>query len=157
MDDITVLIIGKPGPSQLELLKGLDKGVRILKAESSEEAAAKAPEADVIFAWAPNRETLQAVLPNATRAKWIHGRFAGLDHVLFPELVASTIPFTNGRGVFSQSLAEFVLAAILYFAKDIPRMRRSQQAGRWEPFDVSEISKQTMGIVGYGDIGRACA
>jgi phosphoglycerate dehydrogenase-like enzyme len=157
MDDITLLIIGKPGPAELDLLKGLDSKVRILMAVSSEEAAALAPEADVIFAWEPKRQTLQAVLPKARRTKWIHGRFAGLDHVMFPELEASTIPFTNARGVFSQSLGEFVLAATLYFAKDFPRMRRNQQAAKWEPFDVLEISKQTMGIVGYGDIGRACA
>ena len=36
-------------------------------------------------------------------------------------------------------------------------MRRSQKAGKWDPFDVCEISKQTVGIVAYGDIGKACA
>ncbi len=157
MDDITLLILGKPGKPQLELLSGLDKSVHILIAESTQEAADKSPEADVIFVWDTKREMLQAALAKASRAKWIHGRFAGLDHVMFPELEASTIPFTNGKGVFSQSLGEFVLAAMLYFAKDFPRMRRSQQAAKWEPFDVLEISKQSMGIVGYGDIGRACA
>src|SRR6202042_2667441 len=114
-------------------------------------------QADVILVWATSREMLQAALAKATRAKWIHGRFAGLDHVMFPELVESTIPFTNARGVYSQSLGEFVLAVMLYFAKDFPRMARSQQAAKWEPFDVLEISKQTVGIVGYGDIGKACA
>ena len=59
--------------------------------------------------------------------------------------------------MFSQSLGEFVLAAVLYFAKDIARMRRNQKAARWQPFDLMEISRQTMGIVGYGDIGKACA
>jgi phosphoglycerate dehydrogenase-like enzyme len=157
MDDITVLILGKPGQAQLQLLKGLDSDVRILMAESSADAAARAQEADVIFAWATTRDLLQAALPNASRTKWIHGRVAGLDHIMFPELKASTIPFTNGRGVFSQSLGEFVLAAMLYFAKDIARMRRSQQAAKWEPFDILELSKQAMGIMGYGDIGRACA
>jgi phosphoglycerate dehydrogenase-like enzyme len=157
MDDITIVILGKPGQTQMALLKRLDNQVRILIAESSEEAAARVPEADVILVWSTQRELLQAALPFASRAKWIHARFAGLDHVMFPELAASPIPFTNGRGVFSQSLGEFVLAAVLYFAKDFPRMRRSQQAGRWEPFDILEISKQTMGIVAYGDIGRACA
>src|SRR5207248_313101 len=34
---------------------------------------------------------------------------------------------------------------------------RNQEAGRWEQFDVEEIRGQTMGIIGYGDIGRACA
>ena len=77
--------------------------------------------------------------------------------MLFPELAASPVPLTNGRGVFSQSLGEFVLGAILYFAKDFRRMVRNQMAGRWEQFDVDDVSRQTVGIVGYGDIGRAVA
>ena len=59
--------------------------------------------------------------------------------------------------MFSQSLGEFALAAILYFAKDFRRMIRNQMAGVWEQFDVEEIAGQTVGIVGYGDIGRAVA
>ncbi len=157
MDDITILIVGKVDAPQLGLLKKLDSGIRILVAESSEEALAKAAEADVIFIWAAGRDALRELLPKATRAQWIHGRFAGLDHVISPELLELPIPFTNGRGVFSQSLGEFVLAAMLYFAKDFPRMRRAQKEARWDPFDVLEISKQTMGIIGYGDIGKACA
>jgi phosphoglycerate dehydrogenase-like enzyme len=64
---------------------------------------------------------------------------------------------TNGSGVFSASLGEFVIGAIFYFAKDFRRMIRGQQAGQWEPFDITLVSGQTAGIVGYGDIGRACA
>ena len=67
------------------------------------------------------------------------------------------MPLTNGSGVFSQSLGEFALAAILYFAKDLRRMVRNQEAGVWEPFDIAEVAGQTVGIVGYGDIGRAVA
>src|SRR5260370_34074301 len=36
-------------------------------------------------------------------------------------------------------------------------MVRNQMASVWEPFDVQEIGGQTVGILGYGDIGRAVA
>ena len=36
-------------------------------------------------------------------------------------------------------------------------MIRNQVAGLWEPFDVTMVSGQTLGIVGYGSIGRAIA
>jgi phosphoglycerate dehydrogenase-like enzyme len=36
-------------------------------------------------------------------------------------------------------------------------MIRNQMAGVWEQFDVEEIDTQTVGIVGYGDIGEAVA
>lgn len=122
--------------------------------EAFSQAAATA---DVIFSWGAKRDVMEQLLAQTPNLKWIHSRSAGLDSLLFPALIESPVPLTNGRGVFSQSLGEFVLAAVLYFAKDFRRMIRNQEAGRWEQFNVHEISGQTMGIVGYGDIGRACA
>jgi phosphoglycerate dehydrogenase-like enzyme len=49
------------------------------------------------------------------------------------------------------------LAAILYFAKDLRRMIRNQMSGVSEQFEVTMVSGQTLGIVGYGSIGRAVA
>jgi len=100
---------------------------------------------------------LRDVFAICPKVRWVHSRSAGLETVLFPELVESPVHLTNGRGVFSQSLGEFALAAILYFAKDLRRMMRNQMAGRWEPFDIVEVTGQTVGILGYGDIGRAVA
>jgi phosphoglycerate dehydrogenase-like enzyme len=89
--------------------------------------------------------------------RWVHSRSVGLERTLFPEIIGSPVVLTNGTGVFSASLGEFVLGAILYFAKDFRRMIRNQKAGKWEPFDVMAVSGQTVGIIGYGDIGRAIA
>jgi phosphoglycerate dehydrogenase-like enzyme len=97
------------------------------------------------------------VFLKSSRLRWVHCRSAGLEQVLFPELIESEVILTNGSGVFSPSLGEFVLAAILYFAKDFRRMIRNQMRGIWEPFDVSMVSGKTLGIVGYGSIGRAVA
>ena len=114
-------------------------------------------DATVILQWSATRELLRELWPMCGNVRWVHSMAAGLDKLLFPELVESEVLLTNGSGVFSVSLGEFVLAAILYFAKDFRRMIRNQVAGVWEPFDMEEISGKTVGIVGYGDIGRAVA
>jgi phosphoglycerate dehydrogenase-like enzyme len=119
--------------------------------------APAARDATVILQWSGSRELLRALFGICGKLRWIHSKAAGLDNLLFPELVESQILLTNGRGVFSASLGEFVLAAILYFAKGFRRMVRNQTAAVWEPFDVQEIGGQTVGILGYGDIGRAVA
>jgi phosphoglycerate dehydrogenase-like enzyme len=116
-----------------------------------------APDADVIFSWSVAGPLLQEVYRMCHHVRWVHSRSAGLDGVLCPDLIESPVPVTNGSGVFSPSLGEFALGAILYFAKDFRRMVRNQEAGRWEQFDITEITGQTVGIVGYGDIGRAVA
>ena len=100
---------------------------------------------------------LQTVWDLAPRVQWIHSLSAGLESILFPALVESTVPMTNGRGVFKESLGEFVVASILHFAKDLRRMVRSQEAGRWDQFDVEMVAGKTLGVIGYGEIGRAAA
>jgi phosphoglycerate dehydrogenase-like enzyme len=103
------------------------------------------------------RRLVEPVLGLAPNLRWIHSRSAGVEYLMFPAVTDSPVPLTNARGVFSASLGEFVMAAVLFFAKDFPRMRRSQAARTWDPFDVEWAQGRTMGIVGYGDIGRAAA
>jgi phosphoglycerate dehydrogenase-like enzyme len=155
--DEKILVLADPAEPQLVALDRLppETGIAVgLTAEAFENAA---PDATVIFCWAFSQALLRQVLSMAPRIRWVHTRAAGIDKLLFPELVHSPAVLTNGTGVFSQSLGEWVLGAILYFAKDMRRLIRSQMAGRWDPFNVVEISGQTLGIVGYGDIGRAIA
>jgi phosphoglycerate dehydrogenase-like enzyme len=157
MDNNTILVLSDPADRQLAMLDRLPDSTSIAVGNNVEAFERLGPEAQVIFNWSGGRKLVQQVWKIAPRVKWIHSRAAGLDGLLFPELVESPALLTNGRGVFSQSLGEFVIAAALFFAKDFRRMLRNQAAGVWEQFDVEEVSGQTMGIVGYGDIGRACA
>ena len=158
MDNHTLLVLSANlADPDLKLLDQLPPETNLAVGNTPEAFERLAEEADVILSWSASGKLLREVFRMAPCVRWVHSRSAGLDTVLFPELVASSVPLTNGRGVFSQSLGEFVLGAILYFAKDFRRMVRSQMAGRWEQFDVDEISRQTVGIVGYGDIGRAVA
>jgi phosphoglycerate dehydrogenase-like enzyme len=114
-------------------------------------------EAAILLFWSGTRETFREVFLAAKQLRWTHIRFAGVDAVLFPELGQATMPVTNGSGVFGPSLGEYALLAMLYFAKDVPRLRRQQAASLWKPFDVQLLDGKSLGIVGYGDIGRNVA
>jgi phosphoglycerate dehydrogenase-like enzyme len=149
----TVIVLSRDEDPQFAMLKGLP---HVVCSEPSGCTQA-AETANVILNWSANSEFLRPVLERARNVRWIHSRSAGLEDLLFPELVASDVVLTNGSGVFSASLAEFVLGAILFFAKDFRRMIGNQSVDIWEQFDVDEIAGQTVGIVGYGDIGRAVA
>jgi len=152
-----VLVLSNTPNPRLDPQLGMLEGLAHVLVDSPSDLTEAAREAEVILHWAGPRDLLRWAFLASPRLRWVHSRSAGLDSILFPELVQSTVPLTNGSGVFSPSLGEFALAAILYFAKDLRRMIRNQEAGRWEQFDVEEIAGQTVGIVGYGDIGRAVA
>jgi phosphoglycerate dehydrogenase-like enzyme len=152
-----LLVLADPADPQLKMLEPFRERVRIVVGPTLASVADTAPSADAILVWTASRELLQQVFALAPRARWIHSRSAGLDTLLFPALVDSPVPLTNSSGVYSRSLGEFVAASVLFFAKDFHRMKRNQAAGRWEQFDVEEAHGKTMGIVGYGDIGRASA
>lgn len=89
---------------------------------------------------------------------WMHSVTAGVDHILCPELVDDeTIIVSNARGLFSSSLAEYVMGACSYFAKDFPRLAKNKQLKNWDRYCVQELRGTCMGIIGYGSIGQACA
>jgi phosphoglycerate dehydrogenase-like enzyme len=153
----TLLVLGNPADPVLGMLDRLPDDTRIAAGNSKEAFVPAAPEADAILLWDGGRELLREVWSMAPQLRWVHCRFAGVESILFDELVASPVLLTNARGVFSGPLAEFAIGAILFFAKDFRRLIRNQAAGRWERFDIQEVSGRTLGLVGYGDIGRAVA
>jgi phosphoglycerate dehydrogenase-like enzyme len=157
MDNITVLVLADPTEPRLAMLKELPPETGIAVGNSAEAFVRAAPDATVIFNWSLMGDLQREVFRMCPNVEWVHSRSAGLDGLLFPEIVESPVRLTNGSGIYSESLGEFVVGAILYFAKDLRRMIRNQAAGKWEPFDIVEVRGQTVGIVGYGDIGRAVA
>jgi phosphoglycerate dehydrogenase-like enzyme len=156
MEPVTVWVVAPADDSGLGQLAHPPSGVSFVVGSRPEDFAA-APSPEVLLVCSVPRRVLEPIWALAPRLRWVHSRSAGLDGLLFPALVESAVPLTNARGVYSASLAEFVIAAVLFFAKDFRRMLRGQAAERWDPFDVEEIAGRTLLIVGYGDIGRAVA
>ncbi|MDZ4798666.1 MAG: D-2-hydroxyacid dehydrogenase [Bryobacteraceae bacterium] len=154
---MNLLVIANPTSPHLRVLDQLPADVTRSITTDPDELRRLAPETDVVLNTLARGSELEPIFPLLTRTKWIHSLSAGVEKQLFPAMVESDIPLTNARGVYKESLGEFVVAAALYFAKDLRRMIRQQGEARWEQFDVDMLNRQTMGVVGYGEVGKAAA
>src|SRR2546427_3433223 len=130
MTDLTLLVIENPEAAYLDALRKLPATITLVVGNDLRVVEEGASRADAILVGMAKGSLLRAIFPRATRLRWVHSFSAGVENTLFLELATSPVTLTNGRGVFKRSLAEFVIAAALHFAKDLRRMVRDQEAGR---------------------------
>jgi phosphoglycerate dehydrogenase-like enzyme len=113
-------------------------------------------EAEVLFDFGPLE--LAASLAARPRLRWIQGTSAGVGGLVERiGLRESAVVVTTSSGVHARPLAEFVLLAILAFAKELPRLVRDQREHRWERYAGEEAAGKTVCVVGLGRIGRDVA
>lgn len=154
---LNIVVLGRPEDVRVKMLSRLPEDTRITVGTKPEPLLAAAAGADILLCVDAKRDFLEPVFAAAKRARWVHSNWSGVDQLLFPALVESPVAFTNARDMFSGALAEFAIAGMLYFAKRVPRMLADQAANRWAPFDMDRLEEATVGIIGYGGIGRAVA
>jgi phosphoglycerate dehydrogenase-like enzyme len=117
-------------------------------------------EAEVYFGYGIPAELLQA----GPRLDWVHSGAAGVGGSLTPTMLASGVVFTNSAGIHAPPMAETVLAMLLHFGRGLDFAVDAQRRAEWstEPYYVagaplSELSSSTIGIIGFGGIGREVA
>jgi phosphoglycerate dehydrogenase-like enzyme len=93
--------------------------------------------------------------------RWAHSGTAGIGASL-PHLRGTGIVLTNSAAVHAEPMADWVIAAIAYFARGLDRMVEAQALGRWARDDftdltvpVRELRDLRLGLVGLGGIGTA--
>lgn len=104
-------------------------------------------------------EYTQAVLEKGKsgRLKWISKYGVGLDKVDLTAAEQLQIPVTNCPGVNQVSVAEHVLALLLSFEKNIHLHHQATRNRMWKRFTGNEIFGKTIGIIGFGAIGKEVA
>jgi phosphoglycerate dehydrogenase-like enzyme len=100
----------------------------------------------------------------AKKLKWIHSTAAGVNQLMYPELKNSGVLLTNPSGLFSPGMAEHVIGMMVLLARNFMDSVRYQDKAIWAqnevssiPGEITELSGETMLIVGYGSIGREVA
>ena len=152
-----IAALGATGPDEVPGLKTLESELEIRYSSSDKSLAEIIGGAEILLGWDFQSNEFRAAWDKAQDLKWIFWAGAGVDSLLFPELVESDVMLTNCRGVFDRCMAEYVLGMIIAFGKHFPETGRLQAKRVWK----HRLSEQLLGkevlVVGVGSIGRKIA
>ncbi len=152
---ITVLMAeDEPSMPGLEALGGQ---AEVHEARHREELEAALPETEILLVTDFRTEMLQEVWPDPCKIRWIHATSAGVDALMIPPVRDSDIPVTNARGIFDRGIAEYVLGALLLFAKDTLTNLSLMKEHRWQHRETHLLRGSRALVVGAGSIGREVA
>ncbi len=151
-----LVIATEEGDAYFGLLDGIPN-LNVVRVTSQDELLAEIVDADILYG-RPDATVLAA----AKNLKLVQSQSAGVDFLMnFPELVESDVVLSNTRGAHAPSIAEHAFALLLSLTRKIPASLDYQHKHQWrwdgayrEP---REIMGSTIGILGYGQIGRAIA
>ncbi|MBA2248305.1 MAG: D-2-hydroxyacid dehydrogenase [Chloroflexia bacterium] len=152
---LNVLLSSLEGEAFFHLLNDVP-GITVTTCKRNE-IPLHAPETDIFYG-APSAELIGI----APRLKWIQAPSAGVEFVArVPDLVASDVILTNTRGAHGPSIGEHTLALLLAMTRHIPESMEQQRRKHWERGTLyrtaREINGLTMGIVGFGALGKGIA
>ncbi len=131
----------------------LSPGIELKQCRSEDELHREVADAHVIYG-----DFSRSDLAAAKQLKWIQYTAAGVERILWPELVESPIVLTNMQRIYAPAISETVIALLLALTRGIPRYTLQTREHQWKTVSgLTEISGQTMGLVGLGGIGTATA
>jgi phosphoglycerate dehydrogenase-like enzyme len=153
-----VVLTRTEGFPHFALLDDLDlPGLELVHVATPEELSQEIADAEVYYGF-PSVDLLR----EAKALRWIQSPSAGVNYLQnLPELVGSDIVLTNTRGAHGPSIGEHTFALLFALTRHIPESVLAQKEHHWARNELyrtsNEIWGRTMGIVGYGAIGRSVA
>ncbi len=160
-DKIPVLVTLHFTDEQLERLRAVSPRLAIRHAALRDEHDDITPvlkgDEEIIYAGTPPRD-----LAKTPRLKWVQLHSAGINHLRDHPILKSEIKVTSASGIHAVPIGEFTLALMLALARRLPRIVRLQERAEWpkHKWDLllgGELRGKTIGILGYGSIGREVA
>ncbi|CAG1004784.1 MAG: D-2-hydroxyacid dehydrogenase [Anaerolineae bacterium] len=161
-DTLNVLILVDFGEDLLSQIRALSPKLNLIRKSVSSPAEIP-PEvwasADILYT--------TVIVPEAEvapRLRWVQAHYAGVDKLLSQPLFKARpdLMLTSASGIHASTIAEYSFAMMLALARKIPLMLRMQKQAAWtadrfELYLPTELRGATLGILGYGSIGRATA
>ncbi len=111
--------------------------------------------AEVLFGWADAE-----LFERAENLRWFHSVSAGVDTYIdaADRIFGIKLLLTNSAGVYGIPISEHLLALMLALTHRVGMSVRQMDARAWGGLPpCGELTGATVGIVGFGDIGRCLA
>lgn len=137
--------------------------LRYYAATTPDEIAARIEAAEVVIS---NKVMLDAAaIQQAPRLKLIAVAATGVNNVDLEAAAARGITVCNCRGHVTPAVVQHVFALLLALCTRWPDYQQAVRDGRWQrasqfcllDFPIRELAGKTLGIVGYGELGRGVA
>jgi phosphoglycerate dehydrogenase-like enzyme len=129
-------------------------GTRLIPVSADGNADEPLDEVEVLLrGWSLGGDQLDRFIGRAPKLRWIHSVSVGVESVLTPCVRLRGLTITNGRRVFDQPIAEYVLTMILAVCRRLPQLLDLQRERTWQPLEALEVRETTVGLVGLGGIG----
>jgi len=143
-------------PRHVEQIRAAAPGAEVVDA-GQQRIPEEILEADIFCGHAKERPVPWAEVVRRGRLRWIQSSAAGLDHCLAPEVVASEIVVTSASGVLADQVAEQTMALLTGLLRDLPTFFRAQQKREFIRRPTRDLTRATIGILGFGGNGRRIA
>jgi phosphoglycerate dehydrogenase-like enzyme len=133
-------------------------GTRLIPISAEGVADEPVDEVEVLLrGWSLGSDALDRLVGRAPKLRWIHSVSVGVESMLTPCVRLRGLTVTNGRGVFSVPIAEYVMTMILAICRRLPQLMELQRERTWQPIEALELADATIGLLGVGGIGREVA
>jgi glyoxylate reductase len=98
----------------------------------------------------------------APRVRIVANVAVGFDNINVAECTRHGVVATNTPGVLDETTADFTWALLLGVARRLTEAEAYLRAGQWSGWDLdqlcgSDVHGKTLGLIGFGRIGRAVA
>jgi len=157
MTDTTITVLLAEDEPALPGLDTLTGHARVQEVRTPDELRAALPDTQVLVVTDFRTGLLEEVWPDNCPVRWVHATSAGVDALMIDPIKNSGIVVTNARGIFDRGIAEYVLGALLLFAKDTLTNLALQAENRWQHRETRLLKGSRALIVGAGSIGREVA
>ncbi|MCB2180342.1 3-phosphoglycerate dehydrogenase [bacterium] len=150
-----VLICDATAQSALDSIAAVGHEVSNCPDITPEELMEVAPKYDA-FVVRSRTKVRQPLIDAATNLKVIVRGGVGLDNIDVEYAQSKGIKVLNTPTASTDAVAELTIGYLFALARSIPQMTVSMKGSEWakKSFKGSEIGGKTLGLIGYGNIGR---